>query len=322
MKIHPLILIASFAVSGFANSQVDNARIVAVINGEELKGAEFYRRMEYLAEIGRIVNNDFVESTPAFWTLERIITEKLIFAVAKQKAVYPSPTEIQNEVALRTADVSAVEIWTASGQTKAELEYQILIQLCQFKIATAGINVTDLEVEKFFKDYPSMFTIPKRHKLRVISVGDDAKKAQVDFQLQSGKSFVEIAKTMSDDLTKASGGDFGAVDITRVNETMRKAIEVTKVGGVTAWLDAGQQKLKFLVEEILPAQLQKLDDKLKKSIRRRMMLDRGKVKNDVPKMMLEARNAMKIDIRSKELSSEYDRIMKRPTPPLPSTIKP
>ncbi len=315
-------MVACLAVSGIANSQVDNARIVAVINGEELKGAEFYRRMEFLSEIGRIVNNDFVESTPAFWTLERIITEKLIFAVARQKSVYPSPTEIQSEITVRTADVSALQAWTASGQTKAELEYQILVQLCQFKIATAGINVTDLEVEKFYKDYPSMFTIPKRHRLRVISVGDDAKKAQVDIQLQSGKSFIEVAKAMSEDVTKSDGGNFGTVDITRVNETMRKAIEATKVGGVTVWLDTGQQKLKFLVEEILPAQVQKLDDKLKKSIRRRLMLDRGKVKNDVPKLMIEARNAMKIDIKSKELASEYERIIKKSASPPPGTIKP
>jgi foldase protein PrsA len=321
MKLHTLFIAAFLVAGSGAYPQVDNSRIVAVINGEELKGAEFYRRMEFLPEIGRVFNNDFVESTPAFWTLERIITEKLILAVAKQMAVFPSPTELATEVAARTADVSALEAWTASGQTKAELEHQILIQFCQFKIATAGVNVTDLEVEKFFKDYPSMFTIPRRHKLRVISVSDDAKKAQIDIQLQSGKSFIEVAKTMSEDITKTDGGFFGIVDITRVNDLMRKAIEATKIGGVTPWLDTGTQKLKFFVEEIVPAQVQKLDEKLKKTIRRRMMLDRGKVKNDVPKLMAQARSGLKIDIKAKELAAEYDRVL-RQLPPVPSSIKP
>lgn len=319
LKLAVTATIAALSASIFA--QVDNNRVVAVINGEEIKGAEFYRRMEYLPDVGKFVGNEFVSSTPGFWTLERLITERLIASVAKERNVTPSPTDVQSEVQNRLkANPDLLNEWLASGQTQAEYERQVFLQLCQFRIATAGIVVTDQEVEKFYRDYPTMFTTPKLYKLRVISVSDDAKKAQVDLQLQSGKSFAEVAKEMSEDVSKLDGGYYGTIDIMRVNELVRKSIEAIKVGGTTQWLENGPQRIKFFLEEVIPERKQPLTDDLKRSIRRRLMLEKGKNKNDVPKIMAEARKKMKLDIRSKDLADEYERIMKRFDPP--TTINP
>lgn len=321
-SILKLVAIASLAaLSASIFAQVDNNRIVAVINGEEIKGAEFYRRMEYLPDVGKLVGNEFVSSTPGFWTLERLITERLIASVAKERNVTPSPTDVQSEVQNRLkANPDMLNEWLASGQTQAEFERQVFLQLCQFRIATAGILVTDLEVEKFYKDYPTMFTTPKLYKLRVISVSDDARKAQVDLQLQAGKKFADVAKEMSEDITKLDGGYYGTIDIMRVNELVRKSIEAIKVGGTTQWLENGPQRIKFYLEEVIPEKKQPLNDDLKRSIRRRLMLEKGKNKNDVSKIMADARKKMKLEIKSKDLADEYERIMKRFDPP--TTINP
>lgn len=298
------------AVSAFG--QVDNNRVVATINGEDLKGAEFYRRMEFLPDVGKIAGNEIITSTPAFWVLERIITERMILALAKEKGVSPTQTEIDAEINLRLeSNPKMFEEWTASGQPKSDLEFQIKVQIAQFKIATMGITVTDQEIDKFYKDYPSMFTIPKRYKLRVISVSDDAKKAQVDFQLQSGKSFAEVAKAMSEDVTKADGGYYGTIQEDRLSEVMRKALANVKVGGATAWLEAPNQKIKIYIDEILAPQLTPMDAGLRRSLRRKLMLDRGKTKNDVGKMMADIRKRTKIDIKSKDLAAEYERVMRK-----------
>lgn len=319
MKLVAIASLAALSASIFA--QVDNNRIVAVINGEEIKGAEFYRRMEYLPDVGKLVGNEFVSSTPGFWTLERLITERLIASVAKERNVTPSPTDVQSEVQNRLkANPDMLNEWLASGQTQAEFERQVFLQLCQFRIATAGILVTDLEVEKFYKDYPTMFTTPKLYKLRVISVSDDARKAQVDLQLQAGKKFADVAKEMSEDITKLDGGYYGTIDIMRVNELVRKSIEAIKVGGTTQWLENGPQRIKFYLEEVIPEKKQPLNDDLKRSIRRRLMLEKGKNKNDVSKIMADARKKMKLEIKSKDLADEYERIMKRFDPP--TTINP
>lgn len=319
MKLAAIATLAALAAPVFA--QVDNNRVIAVINGEEIKGSEYYRRMEFLPDVGKFVGNEFVSSTPGFWTLERLITERLIASVAKERNLTPSPTDVQSEIQNRLkANPDMMAEWLASGQTQAEFDRQVFLQLCQFKIATAGVLVTDVEVEKFYKDYPTMFTTPKMHKLRVISVSDDVKKAQVDLQLQSGKKFADVAKELSEDITKLDGGYYGTIDLMRVNELVRKSIEAIKVGGTTAWIENGPQRIKFYLEDVIPERKQPLTDDLKRSIRRRLMLEKGKNKNDVPKIMSEARKRMKLDIKSKDLADEYERIMKRFEPP--TTINP
>jgi parvulin-like peptidyl-prolyl isomerase len=301
-------LIAASASFG----QVDNGAVVATINGEEIKGAEYYRRMEYLPGVGKIMGGGFVENSPGFWALEALITERLIVALAKEKNVTPTPAEVQAELRNRLeADPKLLEDWEASGQTRAEFERQIFIQLCQFKISTAGVTVTDQEVENFYKQNPFSFTIPKRVKLRVIAVTDPAKKAQVDIQLQSGKTFSDVAKAMSDDISKATGGEFGTVPISSLQENFRKAVENLKIGQVSPWMEGGGQNIKFLLEDVVPEKLQPLDAVLKRTIRRKLMMDKGRVKNDVAKDMAAIRAKAKVDIKRKDLALEYEKMMKR-----------
>ena len=75
-------------------SQVDPARVVAVINGEEIKGAEYYRRMEYLPGAGKMLGDRFAEFPPGFMAIEQIITERLVYQLAKQKHCLPTDAEI------------------------------------------------------------------------------------------------------------------------------------------------------------------------------------------------------------------------------------
>lgn len=304
--------LVALLLASHAFSQVDNSRTIAVVNGEEIKGAEYYRRMEYMPGIGRMVGNSFVENTPGLWAIEQIITERLVFALAKEKGVTPAPAEVQAELRNRLeAEPKLLENWEASGQTRAELEYMIKFQLSQFKIATYGITVTDQEVTNFYKQNPFSFTIPKRVKLRVIAVTDAAKKAQIDIQLQSGKPFADVAKAMSEDLSKATGGEFGTVPLNSLQESIRKVLDATKIGQMTPWIDQGGQHIRFLLEDVIAEKLQPLDEPMKRSIRRKLMMDRGKVKNDIGKEMNAIRAKVKIEFKSKDLQEQYDAMMKR-----------
>lgn len=295
-----------------AQPTFDPNRVIAVINGQPVKASDFYRRMEYLGGVGKVIGNSFVERTPAFWTLDSMATEWMTFQLARDKGVFPAEAEVQQELRFRLeSSPTLLQDWEGSGQTRAELEYQIRFQLCQFKIATAGITVTDQEVEKFYKDNPNSFTVPRRVKLRVISVSDPAKKAQVDLQLQSGKKFDEVAKAMSEDITASSGGQFGTVPLNSLAEPIRKVIEATRVGQQTPWLDASGNSVKFLLEEIIAERVQPLDDAMKRGIRRRLMLDRGRVKNDVAKEMAAMRAKLNVDVRTPALAEEWKEYMKR-----------
>ena len=56
-----------------AQNMVDPNRVVLVINGEEIKGAEYYRRMEYLPGVGSQMGASFSDFPPGFLTIQQLI---------------------------------------------------------------------------------------------------------------------------------------------------------------------------------------------------------------------------------------------------------
>src|SRR5438309_1536369 len=95
------MLVCVLGVAASVHGQVDPNRVVATVNGEPIKGEEYYRRMEYLPGVGRFSGDHFAEFPPGFMTLDQLITEKLVMQLAKQKGVAPAAPEIQEELRYR-----------------------------------------------------------------------------------------------------------------------------------------------------------------------------------------------------------------------------
>jgi len=298
--------LSMLAVVGFA--QVDLNRTVVVINGEEIKGGEYYHRMEFLTGVGKPMNQGVAEFPPGFLTIEQLITERLVLQLAKDKGVYPTDPEVENEIKNRLVEEpKLLENWLNSGRTDVELRYTIRLELAQFKISTAGINVTDQEVELHYKQNPAMYTIPKRVKLSVIVVRDPDSKDKVDAGLKAGKTFAEMAKTYSEDVTKGIGGELGTINMGALSETVRTSLEGVKIGQATEWITTPNAQAKFLLQDVIPAKKIELDAKLKREIRRRLMLDKGAVKNNIAKEMFDLRSKANIDIKDKGFAEAYAR---------------
>ncbi len=298
-----------------ASAQVDPTRTVASVNGEEIKGSEYYYRMEFLPGVGKVMGNAFAEFPPGFITLEQLITEKLVFQLAKQQGVYPSDLEVQDELAtrLRTAP-NLVSAWKSTGRTEEELTYQVRFELAKFNVATAGVTITDVEVADYYKKNPDMFTVPKQLKLRVIVVRTADDQAVVNQELAAKKPFSEVAAAHSQDATRAVGGDYGTVPITVLGAKIKEAIEGTKIGQDTDWIASTNSAtdtvyVKFHIEDIIPPKLQSLDTDLKRTIRHKMMLQKGAVKNDVDKEMAAQRSKAKIDIKEKTFADAYKKFI-------------
>jgi foldase protein PrsA len=275
-----------------AQAQVDPERTIAVVNGEVIKGTEFYRRMEYLPGVGRMVGNSFAKFSPGFLTLEQIITEKLIMQLAKEKGVSPSEQEVKDELAyIMSTDPGTVKGWKESGQTDEEFIIYLRYNLCQFKLLTRGITITDQEIDQFYKTNEVLFTTPKLVSLRVIAVQTAEQAAAVDLDIEGGKKFDEVAKARSLDLS----------------DQARKSLEGVKVGGTTAWIVGGTTRVKFMVESITPEVKQPLDVNLRKRIRRELMLTKGKVKNEqaLQQEMRDKRKTATIDIKDKVYAETY-----------------
>ena len=309
------IAVAALVVASMAHAQVDPNRTIATINGDPIVGSEYYRRMEFLPGVGKMSNQAFFEAPPGFLTLEQLITERLVLQLAKQKGVYPSDPEVEAELKARQEDDPGfLAAWTKGGHTPEELKKQVRYELAQFKIQSFGITVTDQEVDKFYKDNPTMYTNPKQVKLRVIVVNDAAAKTTVDKELGAGKAFADVAKQYSTDASKAIGGEFGTVPIAFLNTATQTAVNAVKVGQSTTWVEStsqeGQTKyVKFLVEDLIAEAKMTLDASLKRNIRKRMMLDRGAVKNNIRTEMNAMRQKAKIDITEPEFAEIYKKFV-------------
>lgn len=203
LNIRAAFAVAGLAFATLATAQLDPGRSVIVVNGEEIKANEYYRRMEFLPGVGRNVNGQFVEAPPGILTILRLIDERLLIQLAKDKGVYPSDAEVQAEIKNRSdANPKLFEGLALLGLSRDDYAYQVRLDLVDFKLRTQGITITDQEIEKFYADNPTLFTVPKRYRLRVVAVADEAGKNAVDADLKAGMKFEDVAKKHSIELSK------------------------------------------------------------------------------------------------------------------------
>lgn len=310
MRFLTTLTLAAIALSAFA--QVDSNRVVAVVNGVEIRGAEYYRRMEFLPGVGRRVGNAIAEAPPGFLTIDSLINEELILQLAKQKGCSATDAEVQADLLARQqAAPTFVQNWTANGRTMDELKRLVLIELTQFKLATFGVTITDQELERFYKDNPTRFTLLKSAKLRVIAVSEDATRDKVDAALKGGKTFAATAVEFSEDVTRASGGELGKPVLTMLPKDVQTAIGAIKIGQITAWVKSENVWTKFALEDVYPERLLPLDAPLRAQIRRQLMIDKGAVRNDVSRDIQALRIKSKIDIKEKQFADTYNSLMGR-----------
>ncbi|MBS1719446.1 MAG: SurA N-terminal domain-containing protein [Armatimonadetes bacterium] len=298
------------ALASVSVGQVDPARVVAVVNGEEIKGAEYYRRMEFLPGVGRFLGNRFAEMPPGFMTLDELISEKLVLQLAKKLEVSPSDAEIEAELRYRLEQSpNFLKEFTDNGISKDDVKNLLKLELAKFKIVTKGITFTDAEVTDHYTKNISRFTIPKRYQLSVIAVSNEDLKKKVDAGLAAGKSFEDVAKEFSEDLTKRIGGDLGLLPDYALMDPVREALNGVKIGGVTKWLQIGPAWAKYKFVDAKAAEKMPLTPSLREKIRREQMLVRGSIKNDLKKLMNQARKDAVVDIKSKEFADIYKKFI-------------
>lgn len=296
MRTAVLALTAFAAASAFA--QVDPNRTVLVVNGESINGSTYYKRMEVLPGIGKLVNNQFVASTPGFLTLQALVDEILMVQLAKKEGVAPTGAEIDAEVARRKEIAPSIyENFIKAGLTDEDFRHDTMVQVAEFKIITKGVNVTDFEIEAYYKASPRKFLLPPRFKLRVITVKDLAGQAPVDAALKAGEAFDAVAKKFSVDQVAQEGGWLGDVEFSELGKAAVPVLENAKKGEVTPWVKGESAYFKFKVEDRQGETLIPLDDKLKKEIRRQVMLDRGMTLRNFNQKMSEMRKNVKFDFQ-------------------------
>ena len=300
------LILGLLATSALAQAQTPMDKTLVTVNGQAIDGRTYYKRMEVMPNVGQLVNDKFVPATPGFLVLTKLVNEALMLQLAKDKGVAPTRAEIDAEFARRTKEnPELMPGLRRIGFTDEDLKYDISLQIAEFKLTTMGITITDLEVEKFYKDHPADFTKPKRHVLRVIVAQSDEVKAKVDAAFAAGKPFREVARELSEDINRVEDGLMGEVPEANLGE---KVIIRAGKGRATDWLLSGTTWAMFFVEDTLAAETVPLDAELKAMIRRNMALDRGRIRNDIGAMMEETRKKAKIEYGGTAFDDQLKRV--------------
>lgn len=299
----PLVAVLATLLATPATAQIDPAKVVAVVNGEEIKSNEYYRRMEFLPGIGKSTANAFTEMPPGLWTLDQLITERLVLQLAREKGVFPTDAELANEInQLTSENPDLMNFWKSSGRTEEEYRDQVRVQLAQFKLQTMGVTVTDSEVERLYRTNIANYTSPRQFALSVIAVDSPANRDAVDKDLADGKAFGDVARARSIDVSKLQDGRYGTIPETQLGAVIKGELDKIKVGGVTQWIESSINStpvyMKFRLDDVIAERVEQLTPALRRRIRKQRMIELGVVRNDVAKMMIEQRKKAKVDIRN------------------------
>ena len=312
-RAFPLLLVAALATASFAQTPtLDANATVATVNGEAIKAGDYYRRLEWFQTNPQ---SSFASLPVGFQLLRQMISERMILQLAKSKGVAPTAPEIDARLAELYAQDPTLKAQLASaGRNESEIRSELASQEAQFKLVTAGITITDMEVQKHYQENPSEYREPARYKLSVIAVADDAGQNAADAALKAGKPFAEVAKALSiDPTTKGGGGAYGEVAETQLSDNVLKPIAATAAGSTTGWIkgEGTETRVKFLVAAVTPAKAIPMDAALKTKIRRRLMLDRGNIKNNVAKDLDAATRAATVTIAQPQFQKLYAQILDR-----------
>lgn len=117
--------------------------------------------------------------------------------------------ELKNQEFSKPGDFQ--KFLASSGQTVSDLLLRVKLNLLstklQQKIVKAGSNPSEAEIEKYYKEHSSQFGTPEKRSVAVILTKEEAQAKKAKQELESGKSFATLAKTVSiDPVSKASGG--------------------------------------------------------------------------------------------------------------------
>ena len=304
---------AALALAAFGQAQIDPNKVIATVNGESITGNDYYHRMEFMPGVTMNIGGQSVESTPGFFAVTQLIGERLLYQLAKSRGVLPTDQEVSDELQLRLSDNPKFEQdMIDRGLTDRDVRDSIKHDLTNFKLQTEGITVTDQEVQARYKSNPAEFTRAKQLHVRLIAVRSDAEAHAVDADLKGGKSFADVAKARSIDVTKTTGGDLGTVPIDYFSGTVRKALDSTKIGSTTPWISVGSgtaaAQVKYQIVEVTPAKLVPLDKKVMISTRRLMMLQEAQGKVDLQKEITDWRAKSKVTISLPQFQELWDQM--------------
>ncbi|WP_236011268.1 peptidyl-prolyl cis-trans isomerase [Alicyclobacillus fructus] len=148
--------------------------------------------------------------------LEELIANALIEQAAAQRHITATDAEINQQITAIemqngiTSEAQLNSLLAQNHMTKVQFVEQIRDNILATKLAESQVQVTDKQIESYYRQNTSMFTVPETRKIAIIRVKTKADAEKALAEIQSGKSFASVAQAVSiDTATRSKGGLLG-----------------------------------------------------------------------------------------------------------------
>lgn len=166
--------------------------------------------------------------------------------------------------------------YTLQRFRKVETDKMIVQAMRQRAVKNDPI-LSPTKVERYYSEHSAEYSTPEQVKLRMIVLhkdGSDAKNVaqEIRSKVKDGSDFAKMAQMYSEDSSKATGGDWGWIERTTLNEALATPAFALKPGQVSKVVEINSNYYLLWVDARKPAETKPL----------------GIVRDDVEKKVLQS----------------------------------
>lgn len=177
---------------------------IALVDGEKITESEF--NTELKRSYGKEVLNEIINKKVIKMTADKYGIK------ASQEAIDEEYTQLKE--GYQTEEEFNLFLREQMGLTKEQLLEHIEYYLLWEEIAIKDIEISDKQVEQYYKENPDLFIEPEKLHIEQIIVSTEEEAKQVLSEIKNGSDFNTLAKEKSIDIfTSSNGGDLGFVSV-------------------------------------------------------------------------------------------------------------
>ncbi|WP_366291977.1 peptidyl-prolyl cis-trans isomerase [Paenibacillus sp. AN1007] len=150
--------------------------------------------------------------------LLQMLNRKAVYAEAVQRNLVVTPKEIAREMAGAMEGYDSERSYydamkSQLGLSKQDLELEAGYRLLLEKIATAGIQIQDDDIQQYWVEHREAYITPEKYDLSIILVKERSESEALLKALRNGADFEETARSQSlDSYSRDSGGRLGWIE--------------------------------------------------------------------------------------------------------------
>jgi len=243
---------------------------------------------------------------------DRLLLEELFWQQARAQGLVVDEATLDRAIAATAAQYRTREAFerqlARQGQTEAGYREHARRLLSAERyaesVARGGAQVTDADVEAFYRANPQLFSQPERLRLRRIAVakgpaaaaGSAPPRERIEAlraELVAGADFDRLARASSDDPTRQWGGALDPVTVDELDGWMRGAVEGLAPGGLSPVVETESAYYVVRLDARMPAGSVPLEQ-ARAGIREQLAEARGR--EAIERKVSELRNAASVEM--------------------------